>query len=226
MQIFQGGGIAIVSGRYLEYDVYVDPASPSGCVGVDIVFTDGTTLRDNTGTTYLYNDAQNIPPHPLHDIGGFAKGTWYHRKFLLDNFSGKTISYVTVVLEGNAQGTYTAYFKNILETNGSGTTINTFFNGTLNVNPPKRMQNSGYSNISCTLVNTYDCITQVSQRVSPSYQIGNANIIKNSFLSSVTTQPTNTNILIEYSLDGGNSYITCKNNAALPSLLAGLSVGG
>jgi hypothetical protein len=225
VQIFQGGGITVVGGRYLVYDVWVDPASPNGCVGVDIVFTDGSTLRD-ASQDYRYYDSQNIPPHPLHDIGGFAKGTWYHRSFLLDNFSGKTIAFLTVVLEGNGQGTYTAYFKNIYEVNSSNTIINTFFNGTFGVNPPKQMQNSGYSNVSCTLVNTYDCVTQATNRISPAYQIGNANIIKNSFLSSITTQPANTNILIEYTLDGGNSYITCKNNAALPSLLAGLSVGG
>lgn len=225
IKIFSSGSISIISGRYLIYDIWIDPSSPSGQSGVDIVFTDGTTLRD-ASQDYRYYDAQNIPPHPNHDLSGFANGRWYHRSFLLDNFSGKTISYVSVVLEGDKTGTYTTYIKNIYEVDGSNTIINTFFNGTLNVNPPQQMQNSGYSNVSCTIVNTYDCITQSVNRVSPSYQIGNAGIVKNSFLSLITTQPANTNVMTEYSIDGGNSYITCTNNAALPSLLAGLSVAG
>lgn len=223
IKIFSSGSISIISGRYLAYDIWIDPSSPSGQAGVDIVFTDGSTLRDRT-QDYRYYDAQNIPPHPKNDLSGFANGKWYHRKFLLDNFSGKTISYVTVVLEGDKTGTYTAYIKNIYEVDASNNIINTFFNGTLNVNPPQQMQNSGYSGVSCIVINTYDCGTP-SQRISPSYQIGNAGIIKNSFLSYIATQPSNTNVLIEYSIDGGNSYIPCTNNSALPSLLAGLSVG-
>lgn len=222
IKIFSSGSISIISGRYLAYDIWIDPSSPSGQAGVDIVFTDGTTLRDTT-QDYRYYDSQNIPPHPKNDLSGFANGKWYHRRFLLDNFAGKTISYVQVALEGDKTGTYTAYFKNIYEVDASNNIINTFFNGTLNVNPPQQMRNSGYSNISCTIINTYDCSS--SYRVSPSYSISSAGIVKNSFISWIATQPSNTNVLIEYSLDGGNSYITCTNNSALTSLLAGLSVG-
>jgi hypothetical protein len=224
VEIFSGGSISIISGRYLVYDVWIDPSSPEIKAGVDIVFTDGTTLRD-ASQDYRYYDAQNIKPHPNNDLSGFADGKWYHRSFLLDNFAGKTISYITVAIEGDKQGTYTAYFKNIYEVDSSNTVINTFFNGTFNVNPPRRMQNSGYSSVSCSIVNTYDC-GSLSQRVSPSYSIDAAKIVRNSFISYNMTLPANTNILTEYSIDGGNSYIACTNNAALPALIAGLSIAG
>jgi len=223
MQIFSSGSISIVSGRYLVYDIWIDPASPNGECGVDMVFTDGTSLRD-ASQTFPYFDAQNIPPHPNHNLAGFAVGNWYHRSFLLDNFSGKTISYITVVFEGDASGTYTAYFKNIYEVNSSGTIINTFFNGTFNVNPPKPMQNSGYRSVSCTIVNTYDCTT--SNRVSSSYSISSVGILKSSYISWIASQITNMNVQLEYSLDGGNSYTVCKNNAPLPNFPVGLSVSG
>lgn len=220
-KIFSSGAINIISGRYLEYDIWIAASSPEIKAGVDIVFTDGTTLRD-ASQDYRYYDAQNIPPHPNHDLTGFADGKWYHRKFLLDNFSGKTISYVTIAIEGDKGGTYTVYVKNVYETDGAGTNINTFFNSTLNTQ--KQMQNSGYSNVTISVVNTYDCTT--SNRVSPSYNIDQVKILKSSFFSWTEIQPNNTNILLEYSLDGGNSYTTCTQNAALPNLPAGLSLSG
>src|SRR5258708_1352921 len=225
IEILSSGSIGIISGRYLEYDIWIDPKSPEIKSGVDIICTDGTTLRDSVGgNPYPYGDDQNIPPHPKYDQQGYADGKWRHRKFLLDNLSGKTISHVDVVFEGDKGGTYTTYIKNIYETDGTSV-VNTFFNGTFNVNPPRQLQNSGYSNVSISIVNTYDCYS-LSQRVSPSYSIDAAKIIRNSFLNWIATNPAGTNTLMEYSIDGGNSYITCTNNAALPSLLAGLSVAG
>jgi hypothetical protein len=221
IKIFTSGAISVISGRYLEYDVWVDPASPSGQVGVDIIFTDGTNLRD-VSQDYRYRDSQNILPHPNNDISGFANGQWYHRSFLLDNVAGKTISHVDVVLEGNKTGVYTAYFKNVLYTNGAGTTVQTFFNGSFNVNPPQQMQNSGYSHVSCTIVNTYDCST--SNRVSSSYSINHVNILKSTFISWLATEPANTAVQVEYSIDGGNSYTVCTNDSPLPNLPAGLNV--
>src|SRR5947209_5998760 len=206
IKIFSSGSIGIISGRYLEYDIWIDPKSPEIKSGVDIIFTDGTTLRDASQSWSFY-DAQNIPPHPKNDLTGYADGKWYHRKFLLDNFSGKTISHVDVVFEGDKGGAYTTYIKNILETDGAGTTVNTFFGGTFNVNPPQQMQSSGYGNVSCSIVNTYDCRT-LSYRISPSYSIDAAKIIRNSFITWQATLPANTNVLMEYSIDGGNSYIT------------------
>jgi len=221
IKIFSSGSISIISARYLAYDIWIDASSPDMRAGVDIIFTDGSTLRDAV-QTYPFHDLQNLLPHPSQNLDGFADDRWYHRKFLLDNFNGKTISHVDVAIEGDKAGTYTIYIKNILEVDVNNGVINTFFNGTLNVNPPKQMQNSGYSNITCTVVDTYDCST--ANRVSPSYNIDQTKIAKDSFISWAEIIPKNTNIKLEYSLDGGNSYIECVNNASLPSLIAGLSL--
>lgn len=239
IQIFNSGSISIVTGRYLVYDIWIDPSSPAIESGVDIVFTDGTTLRDYTPlptyNMWPYYDSQSIPPHPANDLSGFANNSaWYHRSFLLDNFAGKTISYITVALQGKAVGSYTTYIKNIYEVNSSGTIINTFFAGSfIGVTTPYQMQNSGYSSVSCTIVDTYDCTTNPSYRISPSYDISPVGIANNSFItwqvagSTVpNVLPANTGIKIEYSLDGGNSYLPCTVNSPIPSFPAGMSLSG
>jgi hypothetical protein len=222
-KIFDDGGlISIISGRYLEYDIWIDSASPEIQAGVDIIFTDGSTLRDTALPDYRYYDDQHIRSHPGEDLSGFADGKWRHRKFWLESFVGKTIAHVDIAIEGDSVGTYTAYFKNILETNGSGTTINTFFSGTLNTQ--KQMQNSGYSNISLSVVDTYDC-GSTSQRVSGSTSVSGVDLLKSSVISWDATEPENTLVQIEYSLDAGNSYTECINGEELPNLPAGLDLG-
>jgi len=223
MKIYVGVSFSVISSRYLQYDIWIDPSSPSGQIGVDIVFTDGTSLRD-AAQSYLFYDAQNFPPHPNNDLTGFATGVWYHRKFLMDNFVGKSIAYMTVACEGDKLGTYTGWIKNISGQIISNSTVNTFFGGTLNVNPPQLLQNGGYSNISCTVVPTYDC--SVSNRVSPAYNIDPVKIVKDSFISFETSLPPNYDFNLSYSIDGGNSYIDCVNNTALPDLPAGFLFQG
>src|SRR5258708_2056244 len=49
IEILSSGSIGIISGRYLEYDIWIDPKSPEIKSGVDIICTDGTTLRDSVG---------------------------------------------------------------------------------------------------------------------------------------------------------------------------------
>src|SRR5436853_1063505 len=221
VKIYQASNFQVLSGRYLEYDIWIDPKSPEIKSGVDITFTDGTTLRD-TVQAYPYYDIQNIPPHPNKDLSGYADGRWYHRKFLMNTFVNKFISHVDVVFEGDKGGTYTTYFKNIGWTDGTNFD-NRFFGGSFSINPPQQLQNSGYGNISLSIVNTYDCYSP-SQRVSPSYNANNVKLLKSSFLSWKAVTPTGTSVLVEYSLDSGNSYTTCINNAPLPNLPAGLSL--
>jgi hypothetical protein len=219
------GSVAIVASRYLTYSIYIDSSSPEAKIGVDLVFTDGTALRDiATSNNGAYFDAQNKSPHPGTDLAGLANGQWYSRSFLLDEVVGKTIAYATVVVEGDEQGAYTGYIKNILEVDGGGVVKNTFFGSSLNVNPPQQMQKSGYSGVSVSVVNTYDSLA--SYRVSAPYSISNANILRDSFITWNATTPENTDFGLKYSLNGGNSYIQCANNSPLPSLPAGTSLSG
>ena len=216
-----GSSFQILSGRYFAYDIWIDSSSPECKFGVDIIFTDGTNVRDNS----VYNDAQNIPPHPSNDLAGVAKDTWYHREFYITNFAGKYIAYVAIACEGDTSGTYTAYFKNINYENNDHSLNQAFFSSSLGVNPAQQMQMNGYSNTQISVVNTYDCYSNGEPyRISGSYSIDAAKILKGSFVSWKATVPANTNFILLYSIDGGSSWNTCTNNAPLPNFPAGMSI--
>lgn len=226
VKFWAGTPISIIAGRYLTYDIWISSSSPEAKIGIDLVFTDGTAYRDQaTSNNGAWFDAQNKSPHPGTDLKGLAVDQWYHRSFLLDGFTSKTIAYAMIAIEGDSAGTYTGYVKNVYEVDASNNIINTFFNGSLNVNPPQQMQKQGYGTTIVTTANTYDCST--AQRVSPAYSINNTNILKSSFLTCTTSLPTGYGFSLSYSIDGGNSYTSItSNNAALPNLLAGQSLSG
>ena len=228
-----GGSQVLGTGYYFIYDVWIDPSSPEAKVAMDIVFSDGTTLRDN----YVYTDTQNLSPHPSTDLAGLAGGQWYHRQFWLNNFNGKTISYITVVSEGDKVGTYTAWFKNVAIVDGSFSTVLTVFNGTLNTS--QQMQTSGYASSSVSVVNTYAMQTYNAQGEgsspwssaptwqSPAYSIDAVKILQSGYLSYDATVPDGTLLYLKYTLDYPSSSVAaiiCENNATLPLLPAGLNV--
>lgn len=224
VEIFKPAGtFTVVSTRYLFYSIWIDPTSPEITFGVDITFTDNSTLRDDFTTGEISQN--NLSPHPATDLSGYAdQGKWYGRTFDLTSFAGKNIAYVSIACEGDKPGTYTAWFKDIQYLNSDFSLNQSFFSTSLNVSPPQQLQNQGYESSTVAVVDTYDCST--SLRLSPSYTISSVGILKNSFISWKSTEPANTNIVIDYSLDGGNSYIKCKNNAALPIMPAGSSLAG
>lgn len=218
-----GSSFQILSGRLFAYDIWVSSSSPQCKFGVDLIFTDGTTVRDNS----VYNDAENIPPHPANDLSGVAKDQWYHREFYIDNFSGKYLAYVAIACEGDTVGTYTAYFKNIKYENNDHSVNQWFFSTSLGVNPAQQMQMNGYSNTQVSVVNTVDCYSGgTPNRISSAYSIDAAKIVKGSFLNWKGTTPPNTSLVMGYSIDGAGSYATCTNNAPLPYLLPGMSIAG
>jgi hypothetical protein len=211
----------VVSTRYLFYNIWIDPTSPEIKFGVDITFTDNTTLRNNFTTGEISQN--NLSPHPNTDLQGYAdQGKWYGRTFDLTAFAGKNIAYVALACEGDKAGVYTAWFKDIQYLNADFSLNQSFFATSLNVSPPQQLQNQGYASTALTVVNTYDC--SFSERLSPSYDISSVGILKNSFITWNSTEPANTGMIIKYSIDGGNSYIQCTNNAALPNLPAGSSL--
>ena len=227
VKFWAGSPISIISGRYLAYDIWISSSSPEAKIGIDLVFTDGTAYRDQaTSNNGAWFDAQNKSPHPGTDLKGLATDQWYHRKFLLDGFTSKTIAYAMIAIEGDSTGTYTGYVKNVYEVDASNNIINTFYGGgSTNVNPPQQMQKQGYGTTIVNAVSTYDCST--ASRVSPAYSISNTNILKSSFLTCTTSLPTGYGFNLSYSIDGGNSYTPItSNNAALPNLLAGQSLSG
>lgn len=252
VKIWSGSAPAI-NNHFLVYDIWIDPSSPEAKIGVDIVFTDGTTLRDNV----VFFDAQNLSPHPGTDLKGVALGQWYHRLFFLSNLNGKTISYVTAVLEGDSAGTYTGWIKSIRLLDSGRNTVTTFFGSALNTVQP--MQTNGYHDVGISVVNTYDLPVYSAQlvgawtptnyatyltfedwgyessessdtpRTPPNwfsgFDVDVAQILKSSFVSWQAVEPENTQIVVSWSLDS-YAWIEATKNAALPNLLSGLTLAG
>jgi hypothetical protein len=228
------GSQLIASGDSLQYDVFISSTSPQIIAGVDFVCTDGTTFRDSpdAGT-----DAQGILPHPKNDLGGLANDQWYHRGFgVAGALIGKTISFVTVVLEGDNPGTYTAFFKNIYWKNGA-TTKQIFSDDSLYATsqllggPPTNstVGLNGYNNVSLTIVQAY--VNVINSGIT--HSIDAAKIVKSSSISWVTGNAggrsgvaTGASALLETSIDNGATWQTATNGGAIPNLLPGMSVAG
>lgn len=215
------GSQSVATGDTLQYSIWIVGTSPEAKIGVDIVFSDGTTMRDTSTAV----DSQNIGPHPNQDLAGLATDQWYARSFSLSQYNGKTISYVSIVMEGDKTGNYIGYIKQIQQFDNSSTLKATFFSSSLNVNPPQQLSNYGYSSIAITTVSTYD-LNAGGFRISPSYSIDAAKLVQSTLLSWQATTPAGTLVQMKYSIDGNNSSFYCTNNAALPGIPAGLNIAG
>lgn len=212
------GSQLVGSSDFLNYDIWIDPASPSGQIGVDVVFSDGTTWRD----TAIYADEQAVYPHPNNDLTGLATGQWYHRSFWMVQYSGKTISFVTVVLEGDKIGAYTGYMKNIYL---QSTANHYFFQNTLQMAAPQQLGNNGYDTTVVTVVPTYDLLAGC-ERVSTAYSISAVGLLQSSDVTWSAVVPAGTLFIFKYSIDGGNSYYPCAINSPLPTVPAGSNIAG
>ncbi len=209
------------------YDVFVSSTSPSIVCGLDITFTDNTTLRD-----IVVADQYGFACHPNTVLSGYANDQWMHRVFPLTtptvDLTGKTIAFCSIAFEGDAPGTYTAYVRNATIQNSSNVVRITFFSSTLSVN--KQIGNQGYYGVKLSTVTAY---SDTGQRVSSAYSISNPAIAKSSLISwseAPYVQPMATNaanypppILLETSYDGGATWQTCTNHTPLPDLLAGFT---
>src|SRR5258708_15502186 len=211
------GSQALLTGEFCSYDIFVMPTSPSGMMGVDIIFTDGTTWRDNVSAN---PDVQNVFPHPKNDVGPMGIGQWYHRRFFMGAFNGKTVQSVQVVSEGDNVGTYTCYIKNIKLENANFY----FFQNTLQ-QTPQQLQNSGYSSTVVSVVNTYDLTTTTPSRTSAAYPIDAAKLLRSNYVTWNTVEPVGTKFVLKYSLDNV-IFQSCVKNAPLPNLPAGTKVAG
>ncbi|MFC2084305.1 alpha-mannosidase [Bacteroidota bacterium] len=97
----------IQPGDHLEYDVYIDLASPVIKSGVDIHFISGSPLRDRKVVDQNYNSSR--PYTFLYD----AAGRWFNRKMCLENILGETIDSVEIAIVAQIKGIYIACFKDI-----------------------------------------------------------------------------------------------------------------
>lgn len=221
------GSQAIAAGDYLEYDIWVSSTSPEISGGVDVICSDGTTMRDAQPCL----DQYQMSSHPSAVLQGFANDQWFYRKIGAPaSLTGKTINTCVVALEGNKDGTYTFYVRNIFWRSSGGTLKATFYNGgALGTN--QQLSNVGYRNTAVTATTVYEA---QGVRVSPAYSIGGVGIASSSFIAWTSLEPPQTGgsggypvaLLVETSLDGGASWQTCTNHAVMPGLIPGQVVTG
>lgn len=224
------GAYTFQSGDTVNYDVWISSTSAQIQAGVDLVMTDGSTMRDisNQGC----RDQQQIHAHPGSDLSGFANDQWYSRTIGTTALTGKTTSYASVAFEGDTVGLYTAYFRHIRILDSSGNLKATIFESSLNVNPAQQLQNQGYTGVSASVVTAYQ---QNGYRISPSYSLNNAGIARASLISWQDIIPTDANapssstaysITVEASLDNGHTWQLCTNNQPIPGIMPGLNMRG
>lgn len=216
--------VALASGDYLQYEIWISSTSPQIMAGVDGICSDGTNLRDVTTPGFM-NDQNGLWMHPKTDLSGYANDQWYTRQIVLSNVSGKTLSKVTVALEGNTNGNYTAYFRNVKLYTSSGGVKQTFFATTLgSVGQANTiLSNSGYTNVALVVVTSYQ---QSGIRVSTATSITSVGIVKSSLMSWQATVPTGTTLIEEVSVDYGATWQACTRSQPFLSLLPGTNVSG
>lgn len=238
--IYSDGSTTVATGDSLSYDIWIQSDSPQIMAGVDIVFTDGTTFRDSTDAG---NDPQGLGPHPNKDLSGFANtNAWYSRGFgVAGALIGKTIQYFSVAFEGDTQGTYTAYFRNIQYKASGGSVKKHVFDSTQNtLQANAQLQNRGYSNVSVTVVQAYDNLTnyvldtasidaaKIAQSSYMNWKIANtASGTQNAVIQAqINSSTPGIAATIQTSIDNGASWQSISNNSAIPNLQPGMSIAG
>ncbi len=110
------GELPIKSGQFLEFQVTMFSGNPTFKGSVDLITTDGTTLRDSGA-----KDQNGLSAHPATDISKYARDNWYHRKISLDLLAGKTLKGVMIATDSNEhrQGLFRVYVDNIQITDGT-----------------------------------------------------------------------------------------------------------
>ncbi len=216
------GAVTIGSGDYLQYDVWISSTSPQITSAVDGLCSDGSSLRDVTTPTSM-NDQNGLWMHPKTDLSGYANDQWYTRTIVLSNVSGKTLSKVTVAMEGDTSGAYTSYFRNVKLYSSGGTLKQTFYAGGFGTINATVLSNNGYANVACSIATTYQ---QNGWRISTGTSISSVGIVKSSLISWQATTPTGTSFINEISTDSGASWTSATRSQPFPNLLAGANATG
>lgn len=210
------GSQSILSTDSLVYSIWIASTSPKITGGIDLVCSDGSTLRDSGAF-----DQEGLICHPTTDLSGYADDRWFSRSIGLLNLGGKTASYVTIAQEGDANGRYDIWCAQIYLVDSSGTIKATFFNTSL-TRVPTLILDAGYSDHTVAVV---DAHFASGDRYSPSCDVSPANIIKSSIVSW-DQSPANTDdatyVLVESSVDDAVTWQACTNHGMIPHLLAGV----
>jgi uncharacterized protein YkuJ len=153
-----GGSLSGLINDALQYEIWISSTSPEIKCGVDLLFSDGSSLRDNDGGN---RDWQNLPPHPATDLSGLADDRWYFRRIGIPD--GKTVTACTLAFEGDSPGTYTAYVRRIkhmhLERVGDEdiwTERHVYFENQGAPDANVQISNNGYYDVSLSVVSAFD----------------------------------------------------------------------
>ncbi|MDW7759230.1 MAG: glycoside hydrolase family 38 C-terminal domain-containing protein [Acidobacteriota bacterium] len=112
----------IREGDCLEYEIYIDTASPLSQAGVDIHFASGRALRES-----MVSDQDGLSSHPLTNLYD-ARAAWHRRFIDLSALNGEVTAGVEIAVVAPATGVYIACFRNIRITR-DGRTVHAFYEG-------------------------------------------------------------------------------------------------
>lgn len=161
----------IQTGDHVEYDVqWVSaPSSSLTYAAFDFGTTNGNTLRDNSNRV----DQNGLGPHPASNLSAYATGAWYHRKISLSNLVGQSINQFLLATEGDAAGTYRAYFRQIFITDGHGNVRKTIYSNvdTTVTSPSAPSTGTAYNNGTTLTSITAVAAQTTTGSAAPSYAV-------------------------------------------------------
>ncbi len=214
---FWTGSQALGTNDTLNYDIWISSTSPQIMGTVDLWFSDNTEsggLVDQNGVT---NGAGT-------DLSNYAKDQWYTRQCSTTAFNGKTAVKAIIRFAGTSQGTYTLYVKNVYIGSHSGTPL-LATNATTTVTNPVQVNEYLWYVPGSIVGAVLPVMTPANtSRISPTYTISTVTLLSSSSVVWNAATPSGTAFDLSVSYDGGSSYTTCTNNAALPALPAGANI--
>src|SRR6266581_1382171 len=212
------GNIVQANDWVLSYYMWIDPSSPKIMAGIDVVYTDGSRLNTLNSGLGEY-DQHGMGSNPANDLSGWADGRWEYRQIGLHAYTGKTINYIAMGIEGDQAGKYGVYFHDVKVTYTSTTEIDvsgTFTGGGI-------VSNAGYNTIVVASPTVYE---QTGNRVSSSHSLTSVGIYQNSLASWIVATPSGTTFTLETSLDGGATWQAATNKAKLGIITPGTYLNG
>jgi hypothetical protein len=149
----------MASGDFVEYDVWIDAASPQpigGDYSQGLLYLHFTDTTDSLGASWTgANDAAGHHLSlALDTMDVLARGKWYSRKVAVPaGVIGKTLDSVALLCPSNADGDYRVLYRNIRITDGAGTDRQVLWStGEPVVNTT--LSQSGASNVRCGPANS------------------------------------------------------------------------
>jgi len=125
-QRFSDKRVGLKPGDTLEYDIFIDRASPTPEGGLDLRMRQSGTLRDADQKSIT--DDRGLSVHPGARLEP-AYGRWYHRRIPLDRVADKSSSEWSVAFEGDEPGRYTLFLDNVVVRRATGSVVQVYSGG-------------------------------------------------------------------------------------------------